>query len=324
MKAPVKSLAPTRQSFAERMLEYGKVNSEFAVFESDIGYSTYSYLFGEVFPNRYFNLGIAEMGTLAAAAGMAADGRTVMVCGYGVFITMRAVEVIRSFICYPCLNVKFLSSHGGLTAAIDGVTHQATEDVAFMTTLPNMSVLVPCDTVAASRIFDVAMNTPGPVYNRMMRDAFFDIYDTEVFKLGGSHIICPGEDITIVAYGDMVFQALEATEVLHKQNVRAEVIDMYSLKPFDWPTLRLSLEKTGALLVVENHQQRNGLAYAIGIKVLKEMPLPFDNIGLADCFGESGSYLPVIDKYGLTARHIADKGLELYKKKKGVPHGIER
>ena len=315
MKAPVKASNPNRFYFVERMVEYAESHPDFAVFESDIAYSTYSYLFGEKFPNRYFNCGIAEMGTLSAAAGMAADGRNVMVCGYGVFITMRAVEVIRSFICYPNLNVKFLSSHGGLTASIDGVTHQATEDIAFMTTLPNMKVLAPCDSLSASKLFDVSMETPGPVFTRLMREPFFDIYDNESFKMGGSHILCSGKDITIAAYGDMVFQVLEAAELLRKQNIQAEVIDMYSIKPFDWSTLKTSLEKTGALLVAENHQMRNGLAYDIGIKVLKEIPIPFDQIGLEDCFGESGAYLPVIDKYGMTARHIAEKAVGLCGKK---------
>ena len=171
-----KASKPTRKVFAERMKEYGKVDKEFVVFEADIGYSTYSHFFGDSFPERYFNMGIAEQNESSAAAGMAADGRTVVVCTYGVFITMRALEMIRSFICYPNLNVKFLSSHGGLTAAIDGVTHQATEDVAIMSTLPNMKVFCPADSHAARNIFDLAMTTPGPVFNRLMRDPLFDVY----------------------------------------------------------------------------------------------------------------------------------------------------
>jgi transketolase len=305
MKIPVKAAISTRRSFAERMADYGKSDANFAVFESDIGRSTYSYLFGEKFPNRYFNLGIAELGTLSAAAGMAAGGRTVMVCGYGVFITMRAVEVIRSFICYPKLNVKFLSSHAGLSAAIDGVTHQATEDIAFMTTLPNMTVLAPCDTVSAARMFDIAVQTPGPVYTRLMRDPFYDIYDTaDVFVRGGSKVVRSGSDITIAAYGDLLFQALEAADALAKDHIDAEIIDMYSIKPFDWTGLTASVQKTKTLLVVENHQKRNGLAYDIAVRLLKEKPMPFDHIGLDDCFAESGAYLPLIDKYGLSSRHI--------------------
>lgn len=317
MKKPAKAVIPTRRSFAERMKEYGSIDHEFAVFESDIGRSTYSYLFGEEFPDRYFNLGIAEMATLSAAAGMAAGGRTVIVCGYGVFISMRAIEVIRSFICYPGLNVKFLSSHGGLSAAIDGVTHQATEDIAFMTTLPNITVLAPCDTISAARCFDLAMKTPGPVYTRLMREPFLDIYDKgDVFIRGGSHVVNSGQDITIAAYGDMVFQAMEAAEELGRRNISAEVIDMYSIKPFDWQGIKTSVEKTGALLVVENHQKRNGLGYEIGIQILKNNPLPFDHIGLDDCFAESGEYLPVIDKYGLSSSHIINAAQSLVLKKR--------
>jgi transketolase len=312
MKSLTKASMPTRRSFAERMKEYGKTDHDFTVFDSDISHSTYSYLFGEAFPDRYFNMGIAEMGTLSAAAGMAADGRTVVVCGYGVFLTMRAVEVIRSFICYPHLNIKFLSSHAGLSAAIDGVTHQATEDIAFMSSLPNMTIFAPCDTLSASRIFDLAMETSGPVFTRLMREPFFDIYDeTDYFKYGGSNLIVQGKDITIAAYGDMVFQALEAKEILEKRNISAEIIDFYSIKPFDWLGLKSSIEKTGALLVVENHQKRNGLAYDIGIRILKEHPIPFDHIGLDDCFGESGEYHSVIEKYELSSRNIVDKVVKL-------------
>lgn len=224
----------TRQAFSERMLEYGAIDKDFVVFEADIGYSTYSYLFGEAYPDRYFNMGIAESNTMAAAAGMAADGRTVIVCSYGVFITMRAVEAMRTFICYPNLNVKFLSSHGGVTPAIDGVTHQATEDIGITTLLPNMKVLVPADTEAAKKMFDVAVKTPGPVFVRLMRDPLFNIYSKEdTFELKGSKIIREGKDVTVVTYGDIVFQALEAADELEKENVSIEIIDMYSIKPFD-------------------------------------------------------------------------------------------
>jgi transketolase len=298
------------------MKEYGVIDPNFAVFESDIGYSTYSYLFGKEFPERYFNLGIAEMATLSAAAGMASGGRTVMVCGYGVFLTMRAVEVIRSFICYPCLNVKFLSSHAGLSAAIDGVTHQATEDVAFVTTLPNMTVFAPCDTISSAAMFDLSMKTLGPVYTRLMREPFMDIYDnTDSFKAGGSNVVKQGMDISIAAYGDMVFQALEAANLLGREHISAEIIDIYSLKPFDWEGIKSSITKTGALLVVENHQKRNGMGYELGIRLLKECPIPFDNIGLEDCFAESGQYLPLITKYGLSAKAIAERAVQLIRKK---------
>jgi transketolase len=302
---------PTRRAFADRMLEQGALDGDFVVFESDIGYSTYSYLFGERYPERYFNMGIAEMGTMAAAAGMAAEGRNVIVCGYGVFITMRAVEVIRSFICYPHLNVKFLSSHGGVTAAIDGVTHQATEDIAFMTTLPGMKVLVPADSVSAAAAFDLALATPGPVFTRLMRDPLQELYPAgTVFRMGGSHIVRPGKDVTIAAYGDMVFQALKAADGLAGRGIDAEVIDCYSIKPWDRAGIAASLRRTGALVVAENHQKRNGLAYEIAAGVAME-PADFGglpalaSIGLDDSFAESGSYLKTLEKFGLDAASIA-------------------
>lgn len=234
------------------------------------------------------------------------------------FISLRAVEAIRTFICYPNLNVKFLSSHGGLTPAVDGVTHQATEDIAIMTTLPNMKVLAPADTESAKKIFDVAIKTPGPVFIRLMRDPLFDIYSKEDnFEIAGSKTIREGKDLTVVTYGDIVFQALEAADELKKENISIEIIDMYSIKPFDKKNLLNSISKTEALLVVEDHQKRNGLGYELSNFCLKNTPVPFDNLGLNDTFAESGNYYKIIDKYGISKKHIFNKVKELIYKKRG-------
>ena len=309
--------APTRRVFAERMTQRAEDEKDFVVFESDLAKSTYSFLFKDKYPERYFNMGIAEIGTVASAAGMAAEGRNVIVCGYGVFITMRALEAIRSFICYPHLNVKFLSSHGGLTAAIDGVTHQSTEDIAFMTTLPQMKVLVPADSAAASAAFDIALATPGPVFTRLMRDPMQELYGpNETFKLGGSKVVRKGKDVTIATYGDMVFQSLIAADELAKQGIDAEVIDFYSLKPWDQATLGDSLKKTGALVVAENHQKRNGFGYEAAVWALQNAPVPTELIGLEDTFAESGAYLKTLDKFGLSGAKIAEKAARLVARKR--------
>src|SRR3984957_9888114 len=182
-----KAKIATRRAFGERVLQRGADDPEFCVFESDLGKSSQSNLFGDAYPERYFNLGIAELTTLAAAAGMAAGGRTVFVAGYSVFLTMRALEAVRSFICYPKLNVKLYASHGGLTAAIDGVTHQGSEDIAFMTSIPNMKVIVPMDSISARAACDLALETPGPVFVRLMRDPLYEFYQPgEKFQFGGS------------------------------------------------------------------------------------------------------------------------------------------
>ena len=308
--------APTRRVFAERMTQRAEDEKDFVVFESDLAKSTYSFLFKDKYPERYFNMGIAEIGTVASAAGMAAEGRNVIVCGYGVFITMRALEAIRSFICYPHLNVKFLSSHGGLTAAIDGVTHQSTEDIAFMTTLPQMKVLFPADSAAAAAAFDIALATPGPVFTRLMRDPMHELYGpNETFKLGGSKVVRPGKDVTIATYGDMVFQSLLAADELARQGIDAEVIDFYSLKPWDQAALAASLQKTGALVVAENHQKRNGFGYEAAVWALQNAPVPTELIGLEDTFAESGAYLKTLDKFGLSGAKIADKAARLVSRK---------
>jgi transketolase len=310
---------PTRRASAQRMLEYGEIDGGFVVVDMDLGYATFSYLFGDRYPERYFNLGIAEQAAMAASAGMASCGRTVVACGYGVFLTMRALEALRSFVCYPNLDVKLLSSHGGVTAAIDGVSHQATEDIAFMTTLPNMKVLVPADSAAARGLFDVAMTTPGPVFTRLMRDPLFEIYGpSDTFALGGSTKPRAGADVTIVTYGDIVFQALQAADELASGGISAEVLDFYSVKPWDTRALSESLAKTGALVVAENHQARNGLGYELAAWCLKHAPVPFANLGLAHTFAECGPYAKVLAKYGLAAPSIAEaaRGVVAAKKRR--------
>lgn len=303
---------PTRRAFSDRVAEYGEVNTEFWVLDSDIGKSTYSYIFGDRFPDRYFNLGIAEMGTFAAAAGIAANGRPVLVCGYGVFITMRAVEVIRSFICYPNLDVKILSSHGGITAAVDGVTHQATEDIGVMSQLPGMRVLVPADTVAARKCVDTSFSVHGPVFNRLMRDPLYDIYgEDEEFPFGGSKLVRHGDDVTIVSYGDILFQAIRAADELAASGIRADVIDLYSIKPYDREAVLSSIRRTGALVVAENHQAKNGVGYELARLALTEHPVPFANLGLQDTFAESGAYELLVEKYGISARAIAQSARDV-------------
>lgn len=304
--------APTRKAFSQALVEYGERDTEFVVLEGDIGHSTYSHLFGDKYPERYFNVGIAEMGMFSTAAGMASSGRTVVVSSYGVFITMRALEAIRSFICYPNLDVKMLSSHGGLTAAIDGATHQATEDIANMSILPNMKVLAPADSASAAAAVQIALGTYGPVFTRLMRDPLFEIYGSDDnFELGGSKVLKAGEDVTLIAYGDMVFQALESAEELAKSGIDAEVIDLYSIKPYDHETVLRSAAKTRAVVVVENHQKRNGLGYELAHLFLTRQPVAFASLGIDDVFGESGDYYELLEKFGILAADVTAAAKEV-------------
>jgi transketolase len=321
----IKAKVATRRAFGERLLELGSENSEFVVFESDLGKSSQSNLFGDRFPDRYFNMGIAELNTMAAAAGMAASGRTAFVAGYSVFLTMRALEAVRSFISYPKLNVKLYASHGGLTAAIDGVTHQGSEDIAFMSVIPNMKVLVPADSIAARAACDLALSTPGPVFVRLMRDPLYEIYEPgETFEVGGSKLLRQGSHITLVSYGDITFQALQAADILSSRGIEADVLDSYSIKPVDKAAVLSSVRRTGALLVAENHQKRNGLGYELATTLLKEEPVTFDHLGLEDRFAESGNYFDMIHKYGFSAAKIAEAGERLLDKRGQKPMTVER
>jgi transketolase len=193
-----------------------------------------------------------------------------------------------------------------LTAAIDGVTHQGSEDIAFMSVIPNMKVLVPADSVAARTACDLALETPGPVFVRLMRDPLFEIYEPgETFRIGGSKVVRKGTDITLASYGDIVFQALQAADLLAAKGIEAEVLDLYSVKPVDREAVLESVRKTGALVVAENHQKRNGLGYELAALLLQEEPVPFDHLGLEDRFAESGNYFAMIDKFGFSAAKIA-------------------
>lgn len=307
---------PTRRAFSDSLVALGHQKQDFWVLEADIGQSTYTHLFGTEFPDRYFNLGIAELGMVATAAGIAASGRQVVCSTYGVFMTMRALEAIRSFICYPNLDVKFLSSHGGITAAVDGVTHQATEDISCMSQIPNMKVLVPSDPLSAEAAARIALETPGPLFTRLMRDPLFDLYPSGTeFHLGGSHVVRPGRDVTLLSYGDILFQALIAAEDLAAEGVDAEVIDLYSIKPWDRETVLASAAKTGAVVVAENHQQKNGMGYEIAHALLTSSPVPFASLGLQDTFAESGAYQKLIEKYGISAGHIAEAARKVISRK---------
>jgi transketolase len=313
-----KALIPTRKAVGTRLKEYGAANPDFAVFEADIGTSTSSMMFGESYPDRYFDMGIAELGMVSAAAGMAACGRTTLAFSYSIFLSTRALEAIRTSICYPNLDVKFMGSHGGLSAAIDGVTHQATEDIANISTLPNMKLAVPCDTNSAKKIFDISMTTPGPFYMRLLRDPYYELYtEADEFHLGGSHVVREGSDITIGSYGDTLFQAIEAADKLADQGISAEVIDFYSIKPFDQGALEKSVAKTGKILIAENHQKRNGFGYEVANHLMTEgIFVAFDHIGIEDTFAESGKYADIIGKYNLDSAAIERKAAALVKKEK--------
>ncbi len=296
---------PTRDAYGEALLELGEEFPELVVFEADISKSTRTNRFARQFPERFFQFGISEANMMAAAGGMATTGKIPFVSTYAIFASMRACEQVRTMIAYPRLNVKIAVSHGGLTPGNDGVTHQGTEDLGVMRTIPNMTIIMPADFYSAKKLVREALTYTGPVYLRFTRDAVPIIYDEhEIFEIGKGKLLREGGDISICAIGDMVYVALAAAEMLAKKGIQAEVMDMHTLKPLDEALVLSSAVKTGHMLTVEDHQISNGLGSAIAGLLGEQQPCPMKRIGLQDTFAESGRYDLLLKKYQMDAESI--------------------
>lgn len=311
-------MIPTRDAYGRALCDLGEKNGNIVVFEADIGRSTRSCWFGKKFPDRYFNVGVAEQNEMAAAAGAAMCGMIPFVSTYAVFASMRACEQVRTFVAYPRANVKIAVSHGGLTPANDGVTHQATEDIGIMRTIPGMTVIMPADAIAARELVFRAAQYHGPVYLRFTRDAVPVIYpDNTKFEIGKGIRLKEGKDVSIIALGDMVSKALEAQSILCRKKIAADVIDMHTVKPLDTKMLFNSAARTGAVVTVEDHQINCGLGSAVCEALGERTPVPVKRIGLKDTFAESGEYEQLLEKYGMSAADIVRACENVIRRKNG-------
>ena len=298
-------MVATRVAYGEALRDLGAVNEQVVVLEADIGKSTRSVLFGEAYPERYFNVGVAEQNEMAIAAGLSSCGKIAFVSTYAAFASMRACEQVRTFVAYPRANVKICPSHGGLTAGNDGPTHQATEDLGIMRTIPNMTVCMPTDATMAYRAVFAAAELEGPLYLRLTRDPVPVLYEDELdFEFGRAIVLRSGADATIVANGDMVAQALVAAERLASAGVGVSVIDMHTVKPLDEACLIEHCAGARFVVTVEDHQVNGGLGSAVAEFLGEHCPVPMKRIGLRDTFAESGPYPALLEKYGLDAAAI--------------------
>jgi transketolase len=249
---------------------------------------------------------------MTAAAGLATTGKILFVNTYAVFASMRANEQLRTFICYPHLNVKVAVSHGGLTFANDGVTHQATEDLGMMRTIPGLTVIVPADYYATRALVRAAANLEGPVYLRFTRDAVPIIYgEYETFEIGKGKVLREGQDISVIAIGDMLTQALQAADELVNKGIHAEVIDMHTLNPLDLDLIIKTARKTGHVITVEDHQINCGLGGAIAEVLAENYSARIKRVGLKNTFAESGRYDLLINKYNMDVKAIINSVREL-------------
>ena len=312
----MKESAPTRDAYGQELVALGKENPNIVVLEADISKSTKTCYFASKFPERFFNVGVAEQNEAVIAAGLASCGLIPFMSTYAVFGSMRCAEQIRTFICYTNLNVKIAVSHGGLTPGSDGVTHQGTEDIGVLRSFPNLTIIMPTDFNMAKAAVKEAAAHIGPVYLRFTRDAVPIIYKEDMdFKIGKAIKLRDGKDITIVTLGDMAWYCLNAADILEKDGISVEVIDMPTVKPIDEEVVVLSARKTKAVVTVEDHQIIGGLGSAVSEVLSENYPVLVKRIGLRNTFARSGEYEMLLKKYGLDTDNIVSACREILKKK---------
>lgn len=306
----------TRDGFGEAIVELGKDNPDIYVLDIDIGKSCKTGVFRKELPEQYLNVGIAEQNAAGVAAGLATCGRIPFVVTYAAFGSMRICEMIRQEICYPHLNVKIACSHGGLTPANDGASHQCIEDMGIMRTLPNMTVIMPADYVSAKALVKAAAAYDGPVYLRFTRDTVPQIYEEgAVFEVGKANVLRTGNDVSIIANGDTVCLALEAAKRLAEVGIQAGVLDMHTIKPLDEEAVRECIARTGKIITVEDHNIYNGLGSAVAELIAEGGKGVLRRIGVQDQFGQSAPYERLMEMNGITVENIMKQAEELVSKK---------
>ncbi|MGE4275372.1 MAG: transketolase family protein [Candidatus Methanomethylophilaceae archaeon] len=294
-----------RSCFGKALVELGGKNENVVVLDADLAGSTKTCDFAAAFPDRFFQVGIAEQNMMGTAAGLAASGKTVYASTFAVFATGRCWDQIRQSIAYPQLNVKIVSTHCGISVGGDGASHQALEDVALMRVLPNMTVISPADAEEAYKATMAMAEWDGPCYMRLGRADFPLITSKEdEFEIGKARIVKEGKDVSIVATGQMVSLALEAARQLKEAGINAEVLNMSTIKPLDHETLAASLDRTKCVVTAEEHSVIGGLGSAVAEYLAENDNYPLLRVGVNDSFGESGEPVDLMLKYGLTAENI--------------------
>ncbi len=298
----------TRDAYGQALAELGALNDKVVVLDADLSKSTKTNDFKKVYPERFFNMGIAEQNLLGTAAGFAAAGKIPFASSFAVFAVGRAYDQIRNSIAYPKLNVKIAATHAGLTVGEDGGSHQMLEDIALMRALPNMIVIVPADGVETKQVIMAAAEYNGPVYIRLGRPKVPVLFDeTYKFEIGKGVVLKEGTDVTLVATGIMVSKAAEAAEALAAEGISAAVVNISTIKPLDNALITEMAQKTGAVVTCEEHNIYGGLGSAVAEVLVENCPVPMARVGVEDSFGESGLPDQLLEKYGLTAANIADK-----------------
>ncbi len=295
----------TREAYGAALVEVGAENKKIVVLDADLSKSTKTDGFKKAYPDRFFNVGIAEQNLISVGAGLAAAGKIPFVSSFAMFAVGRAFEQVRNAVCYPKLNVKICATHAGLTVGEDGATHQSLEDIACMRAVANMTVVVPADAAETKAVIKWAANYVGPVYVRLGRAGVEDVTpEGYEFKPGKATTLRDGEAATIIACGALVGPAMEAAETLASEDIDVRVINMASIKPLDVDAVAKAAKETGAIVTAEEHNIYGGLGAAVAEAVTETVPVPVERVGVKDTFGESGTPKELMAKYGLSAEYI--------------------
>jgi len=298
-------MKPTRDGFGEGLVELGSKRDDIVVLSADLTESTRAAWFKEKFPERFFSMGVSEQDMMGTAAGLALSGKVAFACTFGAFAAGRAWDQVRVSLAYMKANVKIVGTHGGISVGEDGPTHQANEEIALMRILPGMAVVVPCDALEAKKATIASASYEGPVYLRLGRSGVPLITKEEDrFQIGKAELLKNGKDVTIIACGVEVYEALLAHEELKKENISARVINLHTVKPIDKDAIIKAAKETGAIVTAEEHTIMGGMGSAVSEVVSQSLPVPMEFIGVKDRFGESGDPKELFKLFGLTSDDI--------------------
>jgi transketolase len=303
------TMIPMRPAYGEALLALGHANPKVVALSADVSNSDFSYRFAEAFPERFVNVGIAEQSLVDVAVGLAYSGKIPFANAFAFLFATRALEMIRTHLCYGSANVKLMAAYAGLSDSFNGPTHNSISDIAIMRSLPKMTVVVPGDTVALAKLLPQVAEWPGPVYFRMNRNDVPLIFDDAaaaryVPVIGKAVALRPGSDVTIICNGMMLSRSLEAADLLAGEGISAAVLEMHTVKPLDTEAIIAAAAATGALVTAEEHSIIGGLGGAVAETISDTYPVPLKRVGVADRFTETGPYHAILDRYGLSVAHV--------------------
>jgi transketolase len=295
-----------RKAYGEALVELGRARGDVVVLSADVSNSDFSYMFEAAFPERFFNVGIAEPALVDVAAGLARSGRVPIANTFAFLFATRAVEMVRTHLCYGEANVKLAGAYAGLSDSFDGPTHHSIADIAILRSLPRMTIVVPADPLAVWKLLPQVAAWPGPVYFRLCRNEVPQIYSSEYApEIGKGVTLLEGGDATIIACGVLVARSIEAVRKLAARGIRARLVEMHTIKPLDGELVVRCARETGAVVTVEEHSIIGGLGGAVAECLSETHPVPLERVGVRDTFAESGPYPDLLDKYGMSVEAIA-------------------